>query len=52
VERFPRQAACKRIAARRGVPLRPDVRRPLRDLTAAEVAELEAWLDQIVGYGA
>jgi dihydrodipicolinate synthase/N-acetylneuraminate lyase len=48
VERFPRQAACKRIAARRGVAVRPDVRRPLRDLTEAEVAELDAWLEQIV----
>lgn len=44
VERFPRQAAMKRIVAARGVPLEPDVRAPLRDLTAAEAAELEAWL--------
>ena len=44
VERYPRQAALKRVAAARGVPLRPDVRPPLRDLTSDEVAELESWL--------
>ncbi len=44
VERFPRQAAMKRILAARGVPIRPDVRAPLRDLTAAESHELAAWL--------
>lgn len=47
VERFPRQAACKRIAARRGVRVRSDVRAPLRDLTADEVRELDAWLDEV-----
>ena len=36
VERFPRQAAMKRILAAQGVPVRPDVRAPLRDLSAAE----------------
>ena len=44
VERFPRQAAMKRIIASRGVPVLPDVRPPLRDLTAEEAAELAAWL--------
>ena len=48
VERFPRHAALKRIVARRGVPLRPDVRAPLRDLTPAEQDALfdavEPWL--------
>jgi len=44
VERFPRQAALKRVAAARGVPLRTDVRPPLRDLDAAEAAQLDAWL--------
>jgi len=48
VERFPRHAALKRIVARRGVPLRPDVRAPLRDLTSSEQAALfeavEPWL--------
>jgi dihydrodipicolinate synthase/N-acetylneuraminate lyase len=49
VERFPRQAACKRIAARRGVAVRPDVRPPLRDLTADELHEFDAWLELVVG---
>jgi len=44
VERFPRQAAMKRILAAQGVPVRPDVRAPLRDLSAAEGRELTAWL--------
>jgi dihydrodipicolinate synthase/N-acetylneuraminate lyase len=45
VERFPRHAALKHIAARRGAPLGPAVRAPLRGLTADEHAELSAWLD-------
>ncbi len=44
VETFPRHAALKRIVAARGVPLRPDVRAPLRDLDAAEIVRLEEWL--------
>jgi len=32
IERFPRHAALKLVAARRGVPIRPDVRAPLRRL--------------------
>ena len=44
VERFPRQAAMKRILAADGVPVRPDVRAPLRDLTADEARELAAFL--------
>jgi dihydrodipicolinate synthase/N-acetylneuraminate lyase len=44
VERFPRQAAMKRILAARGVPIRSDVRAPLRDLSAAESQELATWL--------
>jgi dihydrodipicolinate synthase/N-acetylneuraminate lyase len=47
VERFPRQAACKRVAARRGVSVRSAVRAPLRDLTTQEARELDAWLDQL-----
>ena len=47
VERFPRHAALKRIAARRGVPIRPDVRAPLRPLTDDECRELDAWLDEL-----
>jgi dihydrodipicolinate synthase/N-acetylneuraminate lyase len=45
VQRFPFQAALKAVVARRGVPMRPDVRRPLRTLTDAELVELEAWLE-------
>ena len=44
VERFPRQAAMKRILAAQGVPIRSDVRAPLRDLSAVESKELMAWL--------
>jgi dihydrodipicolinate synthase/N-acetylneuraminate lyase len=45
VERFPFQAAAKVILAKRGVPVGPDVRRPLRTLTDEEREELEAWLE-------
>jgi dihydrodipicolinate synthase/N-acetylneuraminate lyase len=45
VERFPRHAALKRVAARRGVPVREDVRSPLRPLTARERTELDRWLE-------
>ena len=41
VERFPRHAALKRVVARRGVPIQPDVRRPLRSLTPAESSALD-----------
>jgi dihydrodipicolinate synthase/N-acetylneuraminate lyase len=40
LDRFPFQAAAKVVAARRGVPIRGDVRAPLRTLTPAELAEL------------
>jgi dihydrodipicolinate synthase/N-acetylneuraminate lyase len=45
VQRFPFQSALKTVLARRGVPVRPDVRRPLRSLTDRERAELETWLE-------
>src|SRR3954466_7273534 len=45
LERFPFHAAAKFVVARRGVPLGPDVRRPLRTLTDAEQKELERWLE-------
>jgi dihydrodipicolinate synthase/N-acetylneuraminate lyase len=45
MQRFPFQSALKAVVARRGVELRPDVRRPLRTLTGTELAELEAWLE-------
>ena len=49
IESFPRHAALKRVVGWKGVPLRPDVRAPLRDLDAREVAALERWLAQEVG---
>jgi dihydrodipicolinate synthase/N-acetylneuraminate lyase len=45
LERFPLQAAAKIVVARRGVPIGPDVRRPLRTLTDQERTELETWLE-------
>jgi len=40
LERFPFHAAAKTVVARRGVPIGPDVRAPLRGLTDDELAEL------------
>ena len=48
VERFPRQAALKRLLALQGVPVREDVRAPLRGLTTAERDELDAWHASLV----
>jgi dihydrodipicolinate synthase/N-acetylneuraminate lyase len=45
IERFPRHAALKRVLARRGVPVREDVRAPLRVLRDDERAELDRWLE-------
>jgi dihydrodipicolinate synthase/N-acetylneuraminate lyase len=45
MERFPLQAAAKLVLARRGVPVEPYVRRPLRTLSDEERKELEAWLE-------
>ena len=45
VERFPRHAALKAILGLRGLPVRGDVRLPLRSLTPVERAELELWLE-------
>jgi dihydrodipicolinate synthase/N-acetylneuraminate lyase len=45
VERFPRHAALKLVVARRGVPMPPDVRAPLRCLTADEERALFDALD-------
>jgi dihydrodipicolinate synthase/N-acetylneuraminate lyase len=44
IEGFPRHAALKHVVRRRGVPLQPDVRAPLRRLTPAEEQELDALL--------
>jgi dihydrodipicolinate synthase/N-acetylneuraminate lyase len=35
----------KYVLGRRGVPVREDVRRPLRTLSAAEKRELDTWLE-------
>jgi dihydrodipicolinate synthase/N-acetylneuraminate lyase len=43
VERFPRQAALKRLLGRQGVPVSEDVRAPLRTLSAEERDELDLW---------
>ena len=48
VERFPRQAALKRLLALQGVPVCPDVRAPLRALTLDECEELDAWADPVL----
>jgi len=43
VERFPRQAALKRLLGRQGVGVGEDVRAPLRGLTNEERDALDAW---------
>jgi dihydrodipicolinate synthase/N-acetylneuraminate lyase len=48
VDRYPRHAALKHVLVRRGVPIREDVRPPLRGLTPAERAELDAELDRVL----
>jgi dihydrodipicolinate synthase/N-acetylneuraminate lyase len=48
VERFPRQAALKRLLAIQGVGVGPDVRAPLRALTSAERDELDAWAETVL----
>ena len=45
LDRFPFQAAAKYVLGRRGVPVREDVRAPLRTLSAEEKRELDAWLE-------
>ena len=45
LERFPFHAAAKRALARRGVPIREDVRAPLRTLHDDEREELDRWLE-------
>jgi dihydrodipicolinate synthase/N-acetylneuraminate lyase len=44
LERFPFQAAAKFCLGRLGIPVREDVRRPLRTLEPDEKSELEQWL--------
>ena len=45
LDRFPFQAAAKYVLGRRGVPVREDVRGPLRTLGDDEKRELDAWLE-------
>ena len=45
LERFPFQAAAKFCLGKRGVPVREDVRRPLRPLLPDEQEELARWLE-------
>jgi dihydrodipicolinate synthase/N-acetylneuraminate lyase len=44
LERFPFHAALKRVLAQRGVPIRRDVRAPLRALRHDEQEALDRWL--------
>ena len=50
VERFPRQAALKRLLALQGVAVTEEVRPPLRVLTADERDELDAWAETVLTY--
>jgi dihydrodipicolinate synthase/N-acetylneuraminate lyase len=45
MEGQPFIAAAKHVLARRGVPIRPDMRRPMRPLTADEQSALDAALE-------
>jgi dihydrodipicolinate synthase/N-acetylneuraminate lyase len=49
IETFPRHAALKRVLRLRDVPVQPDVRRPLRQLTEEEETRLDelvpSWLE-------
>jgi dihydrodipicolinate synthase/N-acetylneuraminate lyase len=45
IERFPRHAALKYVLGLRGVPIREDVRRPLRQLSELEREELRGWFE-------
>jgi dihydrodipicolinate synthase/N-acetylneuraminate lyase len=47
IERFPRHAALKHVLRLRGVPLREDVRGPLRQLSDGEREELRGWLESL-----
>jgi len=45
LERWPFHAALKTVLGLRGLPVRPDVRAPLRTLTADEHEQLRQWLE-------
>jgi len=42
MERQPFIAAAKHVLARRGIPIRPDMRRPMRPLSPEEQSGLDA----------
>jgi dihydrodipicolinate synthase/N-acetylneuraminate lyase len=44
LEQFPFHAAAKHVLRRRGVPIREDVRAPLRTLTEDERQAFDRWL--------
>ena len=50
VERFPRQAALKRLLGAAGSAGAEDVRAPLRGLTVEERDELDAWAGDVLAY--
>ena len=52
VEQFPRQAALKRLLGLQGVPVKEEVRAPLRSLTADERGQLDAWADGVLAQAA
>jgi dihydrodipicolinate synthase/N-acetylneuraminate lyase len=47
LDRYPFQAAAKFVLGRRGVPVREDVRAPLRRLSEEEKRELDEWLESL-----
>jgi len=47
VNRFPFQAALKRVLVRRGVPILEDCRRPLRALSEGEAAEVDRLVEEL-----
>lgn len=51
VQRFPFQAALKRILRRRGIELQADVRAPLRDLDPVELGEFDRVLAELEELG-
>ena len=51
LERFPRQAALKRLLGRQGVPVHEDVRAPLRGLTVEEREQFDDWHESLLAHG-
>jgi dihydrodipicolinate synthase/N-acetylneuraminate lyase len=47
LEQFPFHAAAKHVLRRRGVPIREDVRAPLRELTEDEREGLDRWFGSL-----